>query len=86
VQKSGKAWFDSDSQNFNAMVNQLDTGYIATMTSSPSRPPGIRAAWDKVTRREARPEREARRVQQRMEQRLQDRRLRHKTVRPGCSA
>lgn len=50
VQKTGKAWFDSDSQIFNAMVNQLDTGYIGTddklaiETNS-----GIRSSWDKVT-------------------------------------
>jgi cellobiose transport system substrate-binding protein len=29
VQKTGKAWFDSDSQVFNAMQNQLDEGYIS---------------------------------------------------------
>jgi cellobiose transport system substrate-binding protein len=51
VQKTGKAWFDTDSQIFNAMVNQLDTGYInpsddklAIESNS-----GIKAAWDKVT-------------------------------------
>lgn len=50
VQKTGKAWFDSDSQIFNAMVNQLDTGYIGTddklAIESNS---GIRSSWDKVT-------------------------------------
>jgi len=50
VQKSGKAWFDSDSQNFNAMVNQLDTGYIGNDDKlAIETNPGIRAAWDKVT-------------------------------------
>jgi cellobiose transport system substrate-binding protein len=28
VQKTGKPWFDSDSQIFNAMQNQLDEGYV----------------------------------------------------------
>ena len=50
VQKTKKAWFDSDSQIFNAMVNQLDTGYISTddklAIESNS---AIRANWDKVT-------------------------------------
>jgi cellobiose transport system substrate-binding protein len=50
VQKTGKAWFDSDSQNFNAMVNQLDTGYIGTDDKlAIESNPGIKAAWDKVT-------------------------------------
>jgi cellobiose transport system substrate-binding protein len=47
---TGKAWFDSASQVFNAMVNQLDTGYInkddsLAMESNPK----IRQSWDKVT-------------------------------------
>jgi cellobiose transport system substrate-binding protein len=50
VQKTGKAWFDSDSQIFNAMVNQLDTGYIGNddklAIESNS---GIKSSWDKVT-------------------------------------
>ncbi len=50
VQKTGKAWYDSNSQNFNAMVNQLDTGYIdkddkLAIESNKK----IKEAWDKVT-------------------------------------
>ena len=46
----GKAWFDSAAQNFNAMVNQLDVGYLdrddkLTIESNT----GIRSAWDQVT-------------------------------------
>jgi len=46
----GKAWFDSAAQNFNAMVNQLPTGYIGTddklaVESNQS----IKDAWTKVT-------------------------------------
>jgi cellobiose transport system substrate-binding protein len=50
VSKTGKAWFDSNSQIFNAMVNQLDTGYIgkddklAIESNS-----AIKSSWDKVT-------------------------------------
>ncbi|MQY22223.1 hypothetical protein NRB20_53360 [Nocardia sp. RB20] len=43
-------WFDSGSQVFNSMVNQLDTGYFGTddaLTIS-SNPP-LKSAWDKVT-------------------------------------
>lgn len=46
----GKAWFDSAAQNFNAMVNQLDVGYLDTndkLTLESNA--GIRSAWDKVT-------------------------------------
>ncbi|WP_442785082.1 ABC transporter substrate-binding protein [Amycolatopsis sp. H20-H5] len=46
----GKAWFDSAAQNFNAMVNQLDVGYLGTddkLTIESNQ--GIRSAWDKVT-------------------------------------
>jgi cellobiose transport system substrate-binding protein len=50
VQKTGKAWFDSSSQIFNAMVNQLDTGYInkddSLAIESNSE---IKQAWNKVT-------------------------------------
>jgi cellobiose transport system substrate-binding protein len=28
VERTGKAWYDSNSQNFNAMQNQLETGYL----------------------------------------------------------
>jgi cellobiose transport system substrate-binding protein len=46
----GKAWFDSASQNFNSMINQLPVGYIdrndkLTIENNP----GIKPAWDKVT-------------------------------------
>jgi cellobiose transport system substrate-binding protein len=50
VRKTGKAWFDSTSQIFNAMQNQLETGYLteddelAIESNS-----GIRANWDQVT-------------------------------------
>jgi len=50
VQKTKKPWFDSDSQIFNAMVNQLDTGYIdkndKLAIESNSQ---IKQNWDKVT-------------------------------------
>jgi cellobiose transport system substrate-binding protein len=50
VQKTGKAWFDSSSQIFNAMVNQLDTGYINKDDSLAIESNGeIKQAWDKVT-------------------------------------
>jgi cellobiose transport system substrate-binding protein len=46
----GKAWFDSASQIFNAMVNQLPAGYVdkedKLLIESNS---GIKQAWDKVT-------------------------------------
>ncbi|MFL6145534.1 MAG: extracellular solute-binding protein [Labedaea sp.] len=50
VQKTKKPWFDSDSQIFNAMVNQLETGYIdkndkLAIESNPK----IKQNWDKVT-------------------------------------
>jgi len=50
VKKTGKAWFDSDSQIFNAMQNQLETGYLTkddklAMESNPD----IRKNWDQVT-------------------------------------
>jgi cellobiose transport system substrate-binding protein len=46
----GKAWFDSASQIFNAMTNQLDVGYVdrneqLTIETNPQ----IRQNWDKVT-------------------------------------
>lgn len=50
VEKTGKPWFDSASQIFNAMVNQLETGYIdrddklAIESNS-----DIKSAWDDVT-------------------------------------
>ena len=46
----GKAWFDSAAQNFNAMVNQLPTGYLDTgdkLTLETNQ--GIKDAWAKVT-------------------------------------
>ncbi|MGW4482906.1 ABC transporter substrate-binding protein [Amycolatopsis sp. NPDC004368] len=48
--KTGKAWFDSAAQNFNAMVNQLPVGYLdksdkLTVESNQ----GIKDAWAKVT-------------------------------------
>ncbi|MEV4599165.1 ABC transporter substrate-binding protein [Amycolatopsis sp. NPDC049253] len=50
AQKTGKAWFDSAAQNFNAMVNQLPVGYLdkddkLTVESNQ----GIKDAWAKVT-------------------------------------
>ncbi|MET0136029.1 MAG: ABC transporter substrate-binding protein, partial [Kibdelosporangium sp.] len=46
----GKAWFDSSSQIFNAMVNQLDTGYINKDDSlAIESNPDIKNSWDKVT-------------------------------------
>lgn len=50
VEKTGKPWYDSNSQIFNAMQNQLDTGYIdrddklAIESNS-----DIKENWDKVT-------------------------------------
>ncbi|WP_410676018.1 extracellular solute-binding protein [Amycolatopsis sp. cmx-4-68] len=51
VKKSGgKAWFDSASQNFNAMVNQLPEGYINTDDKlAVENNQGIKDAWTKVT-------------------------------------
>jgi cellobiose transport system substrate-binding protein len=50
VQKTGKAWFDNDSQILNAMVNQLDTGYIANDDKlAIESNTAIKASWDKVT-------------------------------------
>jgi cellobiose transport system substrate-binding protein len=50
TKKTGKAWFDSSSQVFNAMVNQLDTGYInKDDTLALESNPKIKQAWDKVT-------------------------------------
>jgi cellobiose transport system substrate-binding protein len=51
VKKTGKPWFDSDSQIFNAMVNQLDTGYISKSDDKLAIESNtkIKAAWDKVT-------------------------------------
>ncbi len=47
---TGKAWFDSSSQIFNAMVNQLDTGYINRDDSlAIESNPKIKESWDKVT-------------------------------------
>jgi cellobiose transport system substrate-binding protein len=50
VEATGKPWFDSTSQIFNAMQNQLDVGYVdrdgkLTMESNED----IRGNWDKVT-------------------------------------
>jgi cellobiose transport system substrate-binding protein len=50
VEKTGKAWFDSTSQIFNAMQNQLDVGYIdedneLAIESNKD----IKANWDQVT-------------------------------------
>ncbi|WP_370468998.1 extracellular solute-binding protein [Amycolatopsis sp. YIM 10] len=51
VQKSGgKPWFDSAAQNFNAMVNQQEVGYLdrndkLTLDNNA----GIKKAWDQVT-------------------------------------
>lgn len=50
VAATGKAWFDSDSQIFNAMQNQLDEGYITkedklAIESNKE----IKRNWDKVT-------------------------------------
>jgi len=47
----GKAWFDSASQVFNSMVNQLDTGYINKSDDSLAieSNPKIKQSWDKVT-------------------------------------
>ncbi|WP_083660988.1 ABC transporter substrate-binding protein [Actinophytocola xanthii] len=50
VEKTGKAWFDSTSQIFNAMQNQLDVGYVdednkLTLESNQD----IRDNWDQVT-------------------------------------
>jgi cellobiose transport system substrate-binding protein len=50
VKATGKAWFDSSSQIFNAMVNQLDTGYINKDDSlAIESNTEIKQAWDKVT-------------------------------------
>jgi cellobiose transport system substrate-binding protein len=47
---TGKAWFDSSAQVFNAMVNQLDTGYInKDDTLAIESNPKIKQSWDKVT-------------------------------------
>jgi cellobiose transport system substrate-binding protein len=50
VDKTGKAWFDSTSQIFNAMQNQLDVGYLdedneLVIESNED----IKANWDQVT-------------------------------------
>ena len=50
VAKSGKAWFDSASQVFNAMVNQNKVGYYdlddkLVLESNPA----VKADWDQVT-------------------------------------
>ncbi|WP_052021401.1 ABC transporter substrate-binding protein [Actinokineospora spheciospongiae] len=50
VAGTGKAWFDSDAQIFNAMHNQLPTGFFTTADSldiESNR--DIRANWDAVT-------------------------------------
>ncbi|KAA2252196.1 extracellular solute-binding protein [Solihabitans fulvus] len=47
---TGKAWFDSSAQVFNAMINQLDTGYLNTDdTLAIESNPGIKKSWDQVT-------------------------------------
>ncbi len=50
VEATGNAWFDSDSQIFNAMQNQLETGYLTeddelAIESNPD----IKENWDQVT-------------------------------------
>jgi cellobiose transport system substrate-binding protein len=50
TKKTGKAWYDSNSQIFNAMQNQLDTGYLnedneLAIESNPD----IKKNWDMVT-------------------------------------
>nr|WP_051114828.1 ABC transporter substrate-binding protein [Actinokineospora enzanensis] len=48
--RTGKAWFDSDSQIFNAMQNQLPTGYFDTDDRLViDTEPAIRHNWDAVT-------------------------------------
>lgn len=50
TKSGGKAWFDSASQNFNAMVNQLPVGYLGTDDKlSIDHNPAIKRAWDQVT-------------------------------------
>jgi cellobiose transport system substrate-binding protein len=50
VAKTKKAWFDSSAQIFNAMVNQLDTGYInKDDTLALESNPKIKQSWDEVT-------------------------------------
>lgn len=46
----GKAWFDSAAQNFSAMVNQLETGYLDRDDKSTLEyNTAIKDSWDKVT-------------------------------------
>ncbi|WP_026423726.1 ABC transporter substrate-binding protein [Actinokineospora inagensis] len=48
--RTGKAWFDSDAQIFDAMNNQLATGYFDTEDNLVVETnPGIRRNWDAVT-------------------------------------
>ncbi|MGK4594137.1 ABC transporter substrate-binding protein [Amycolatopsis sp. w19] len=50
AKSGGKAWFDSAAQNFNAMVNQLPTGYIGSDDKlAVESNQGIKDAWTKVT-------------------------------------
>jgi cellobiose transport system substrate-binding protein len=49
VKATGKPWFDSDSQVFNSMVNQLDSGYLTKDDKLNIESPDIKKAWDQVT-------------------------------------
>ncbi|GAB3431864.1 ABC transporter substrate-binding protein [Actinophytocola sediminis] len=50
VEETGKAWYDSNSQIFNAMQNQLETGYLNEDNKlSIESNKDIRANWDQVT-------------------------------------
>jgi cellobiose transport system substrate-binding protein len=51
VKKTGKAWYDSDSQIFNSMVNQLPNGYINKSDDKLAIESNtdIKKAWDQVT-------------------------------------
>jgi cellobiose transport system substrate-binding protein len=51
TKNTGKAWFDASPQVFNAMINQLDTGYINKADDSLAieTNPAIRKAWDQVS-------------------------------------
>ncbi|WP_104481155.1 ABC transporter substrate-binding protein [Actinokineospora auranticolor] len=50
VARAGRAWFDSDSQIFNAMHNQLPSGYLTTGDAlAIESDPAIRRNWDLVT-------------------------------------
>ncbi|WP_374118688.1 ABC transporter substrate-binding protein [Allokutzneria sp. A3M-2-11 16] len=50
AKSGGKAWFDSAAQIFNAMHNQLDTGYFDRQDRlTVEQNPAIRQNWDQVT-------------------------------------